>query len=288
MKRLRTINKFNQKHSSLRRFLRLISYGCYHRMLFRGHGINERTYDDELRQMRFFIPESSIIETHQAGHTHISFRGSPYTQTYNFLARNISEAFPSISPPTDIFQFRNNNFTRILDDEVLVTIIQAIKSKKALVARRKDKPTITVLPRAIYTDYIYNRQYIIGRKLLSPGKAEPVSLRIDLLTDIAFAEVPLPPSAATATRLQEIHLRVTFDNAREKSEREDLLISRGAKITSAEPHVFLCTIPAVDPLRLYPWLWSLQPWAEILPGKDGLRRRMEKDLRNMLTDYGLD
>ena len=411
MKPAKTINKFNQSHESLRRFLRLISYGCYHRMLFNRHGIKQRTYDDELRQMRFFIPKDCVIESRQAGHTHVSFRGSPYTQPQNFLfnsfllksflpdvclhtililqitaksgqpmtlseimdeaelaisehdpdyingnadlvqlirrrinelvevgllttcgkgrsttyqaslqpldglssdeaqillsavnfyknvalisvpgcllALNLLELFPALSACTSFFQFKNNNFTRILDDEIVLAIIEAINSQKALSIGRKDKADLKILPSSISTDYFYNRQYLVGHKIISPSKSEPVSLRIDMITKAVPAEASPVPAAASRNKLVEVRIRATYTTPAERAQREKELMSQGAQLTGEETNAFLCSICTPDPLHLYPWLCSLQPWAEILPGPDGLRQRLEKDLQEMLANYEL-
>lgn len=59
----KTINKFHRSHAALRKFLRLVSYGCYHRNLFAKHAITPRSYDDLLRQIRFFVPEKNLQMT---------------------------------------------------------------------------------------------------------------------------------------------------------------------------------------------------------------------------------
>ena len=409
MENPKTINKFNQKHDSLRRFLRLISYGCYHRKLFARHGIRERTYDDELRQMRFFISPENIRISHHSGRTYITFQGTSYTGTENYLANsfflksllpdaclhyilllqtiaqagkalslpeilqktedclmkhdpdlisgnkdlsqllrrrakelsevgllvpegkgkqlrygaaprvldglgadetfrlllalqfyrntalitmpgylltaNLKEGFSSPPDVPRLFQFKNNSFSRILDDDMLLVILQAIKDGQHLRIERDNKPVITVAPIAIHTDFHYNRRYLIAMKQV-PGKhAEPVSLRVDNIrtaTPVNGTPFLSPPSAV---KPREIHLKVTFSDAKERSRYEVILYQKDMRILAEEPLSFYCAIPAQDPLQLYPWLWSLQPWAEILPGADGLRERMKQDIRKALLQY---
>jgi hypothetical protein len=47
-----------------------------------------------------------------------------------------------------------------LDDEIVLAIIEAINSQKALSIGRKDKADLKILPSSISTDYFYNRQYL--------------------------------------------------------------------------------------------------------------------------------
>ena len=408
MKLPKTINKFNQSHANLRLFLRIISYGCYHRKLFQLFGIKERTYDDTLRQMRFFIPKNNINETRLGKHAHVTFHVNPYINQQNFLVnsffiktllpdscflsilllqitaknnkplsitelvnqlseqldyfdpnftenkeieqslrrraselveigllkivrkgkqilytkspsllkglsqkevsallialnfyknvgllstpgylltQNLLETYPQDNSDESFFQFKNNSYVRILDDDIILAIITAIREKQLLCIKRDRMPDITVFPIAIHTDYDYNRQYLIAEKIHSKNSSEHVLLRIDKITKVISQKDIPHKSLRIKEHKQEIRLRVTYANKQERYSRETTLAAYNIKIISQDETSFICSILVSDPLKLYPWLWSIQPWAEILPGKDGLRERMKKDLQEALRNY---
>ena len=79
------LNKFNRSHAGLRKFLRLVSYGCYHRTLFVRHAITPRTYDDFLRQVRFFIPEKNLQVTRHEKCSYFTFVGDFRHGTKNYF-----------------------------------------------------------------------------------------------------------------------------------------------------------------------------------------------------------
>lgn len=408
----KTVNKFNQSHSNLRLFLRIISYGCYHRKLFQLFGIKERTYDDELRQMRFFIPKQNIMESRRKRHTHITFRVNPYISQQNYLVnsfflktilpdsclhsilllqitakatkplslteivnqlhdqlmyfepayddientdieqlirrrvnelteigllkknyngkkicytlipqvlnelshedtyylitainfyknvgllsapgylltQNLLEIHPQESYKDSFFQFKNNSYIRILDDDIILGIITAINKKQILCIKRDKRPDITVAPIAIHTDYDYNRQYLIAEKIHYKKSSERVSLRIDKIVKVIVKKNIPHKKSSSKEHTQELRLRITYKNEQERTCREYALAPYNFQIVFEEDSAFICSISVSDPLKLYPWLWSIQPWAEILPGQDGLRERMKNDLQEILRKYSI-
>ena len=80
-------NKFNRSHKDLRKFLRLVSYGCYNRMQFSKYGITPRTYDDFLRQLRFFIPPINIQIHRYEKFSYSTFSGDFKSTSENYLYR---------------------------------------------------------------------------------------------------------------------------------------------------------------------------------------------------------
>ena len=149
----------------------------------------------------------------------------------------------------NMFQFRNDNFTRILDDDLVLTIIQALNERRRLLIERRKKRSLTAIPLALETDFLYDRQYLAAWKVSERG-LEPVRLRLDEITSLKLGE-PIDRIASTSNeRLREIVLRVTFDNDAQRREREQII---------------------------------RQPWAEILSGK--LRSRMLDDANEALKNY---
>ena len=389
------LNKFNRSFDGVKNFLRSVSYGCYHRKLFGRYGINPRSYDDFIRQLRFFIPDDKIQVSHHKKFAYFTFSGDFRRGSENYLHRafltktilpehclqyililqlldgsatlselvdRLSEEMPTLDEQGDlaqsirrrlneladagliskigsgsrmlyqkvenpigdlssrelsalstallfrrncsmlsvpgyllstklelddgnIFQFRNDHFTRILDDDLIFVIVQAIRARQKLKLEREHKPPLTVIPLSIETDFFYNRQYLSALKELDGRRFEPVRLRLDKIKSLKPTTKIETQPLTTPERLREILLRVTFDDDVQRRERFDLLNSRfDIEIVEEGAGHFVCAIRTVDPLRLYPQLWSLQPWAEIL--SEGLRTRMRDDVSEALKNYG--
>ena len=390
------LNKFNRSFDGVKNFLRSVSYGCYHRKLFGRYGINPRSYDDFIRQLRFFIPDDKIQVSHHKKFAYFTFAGDFRRGSENYLHRafltktilpehclqyisilqlldgaatlselveRLSEEMSALDEQGDlaqsirrrlneladagliskigsgghliykkldnpigelsskemtvlstallfckncsmlsvpgyllsmhlkldgadeIFLFRNDHFTRILDDDLIFVIVQAIRARQKLKLEREHKPPLTVIPLSIETDFFYNRQYLSALKELDGRRFEPVRLRLDKIKSLKpTAEIETQP-LTTSERLRKILLRVTFDDDVQRRERLDLLNSRfDIELIEESAGHFVCAIRTVDPLMIYPQLWSLQPWAEIL--SEGLRTRMRDDVREALKNYG--
>ena len=399
IKTRKIVNKFNRSHTGLRKFLRLVSYGCYHRTLFGRHEITPRSYDNLIRQMRFFIPEKNIQITWHNKCAYFTFVGDfrHGTQNYfysSFLLKTLLPEhclykivilqlldkkplpFPKIleqaeeiiinhkpdvlagdvdflqllrrrlielidsglvlknktlfekmpnpidnlsrdeiqilynalkffrnvsligtagyflcnslknscklkEPARENFQFRNNNFSRILDDDILLTVTTALNAKKKILVERESKLPVTVTPLAVETDFLCSRQYLVALK----GK-ELVRLRIDKIIKVKMINEPAKNFSPAFEKFREIKLRVTFKNQDERRQREKILTEElPARIIKETDGEFICVIEAVDPLRIYPRLWKFQTWAEILTGADGLRKRIKNDVEEALKNY---
>lgn len=397
------LNKFNRAHAGLRKFLRLVSYGCYHRNLFGRHKITPRSYDDLIRQLRFFIPKENIQITWRNKCAYFTFVGDFRHGTKNYfyssfllktllpehclykiillqvlgekpltfseilergeeiilkykpevlsgdadflqlLRRRLNELidsgivrrvevgnkiffekipnpfgelsaaekeilhsalkfFRNVSligtagyflcdslrnfygvsePAREIFQFRNNNFARILDDDILFTITKALRQRKKILIECENKLPAIVTPVAVETDFLYNRQYLVALK-----KKELVRLRVEKILNVSLAKEEAKNFSSTNEKLREVRLSVKFENPDEKSRREKLLTDAfPARIIEETAGEFICVVAVNDPLQIYPHLWRFQTWAEILPGADDLRERMKKDAEEALENY---
>ena len=396
------LNKFHRSHAGLRKFLRLVSYGCYHRTLFSRHDITPRTYDDFLRQIRFFVPEKNLQVTRHEKYSYFTFVGDfrhgtknyfyssfllktllpkhclqkiillqilegaeplPVPEILNRAERLITEYNPDslsedlpqsfrrrlneltdsglvqkigtadkilyekISNPLEdlsadevkclygaltflrnvspigtagyflcdnlknfqgaaesvreIFQFRNNNFAGILDDDILLTITEALRRRKKLVAERENHAPIVITPCAVETDFFCSRQYLVAFR-----QKELMRLRVEKITEIKLAKDTAEKFSLARQKLREVHLRVKFKNEEERRRREKTLTEElPARIVDETEGEFICVVETPDPLQIYPRLWKFQPWAEILPGKDGLRERMRRDVEEALKNY---
>ena len=395
-KNRKIINKFNRSHAGLRKFLRLLSYGCYHRTLFGRHEITPRSYDDFLRQIRFFVPEKNLQVTRHDKCSYFTFVGDFRHGTKNYfytsfllktllpehclykiillqllderalsfpeilsraedifrrcettvldeqlLRRRLNELvdsglvrrvevknkflhqkisnpldelsadevkilydaltfFRNVAPlgtvgyflcdslkniydgiePREIFQFKNNNFARILDDDILLTAVNACSQRKKILVERENKLPVTVTPVALETDLLCSRQYLVVLK-----QKNLMRMRVEKITASLVKEEAENFSSARE-KLREIRLRVQFNNSEECNLRKKILTEElPARILDEAEDEFICVVETPDPLQIYPRLWKFQPWAEILPGTNGLRERMRRDAEEALKNY---
>ncbi|MBQ4404242.1 MAG: WYL domain-containing protein [Selenomonadaceae bacterium] len=397
-KNSKTINKFHRSHAGLRKFLRLVSYGCYHRNLFSRHAITPRSYDDLLRQIRFFVPEKNLQMTRHDKFSYFTFVGDFRHGTKNYFyssfllktllpehclqkiillqilegagalpaieilsraeqvltdhkpdcmeadlfqsfRRRLNELtdsgvlrkfeaggkvlYEKISNPLDelseneltllhsalkfyrnvapigtagyflcdslktctesareIFQFRNNNFARILDDDLLLTIAKAIHLRKKILVERENKSPVTVTPVAVETDFLCSRQYLVALR-----QKELMSLRIEKIVSVKLLGDAGEKFSPSQKKLREVRLLVHFKDADERRLREKILTEELPARIVEEAQGVICVVETPDPLQIYPRLWKFQPWAEILAGKDGLRERMRRDVQEVLKNY---
>ena len=397
-KAAKIFNKFNRSYKDLRKFLRLVSYGCYHRTQFSNYGFTPRTYDDFLRQLRFFIPLENIQVHRHEKFSYATFSGyssenylyrsfllktilpeyflysltilqileqaekplslpeilelasekifefkaetlekdlaqilrrrvkalenSGVLESYSeggkifyrrfknplgelspdevkilsaavnfyknyslisaagyFFADSLKEIFKTSTP--NFFQFKNNNFVQILDEDILFATLNAINGKRQISCRRENQPPITVTPLAIETDFLCCRQYILAVR----GK-ETFKFRTDKIIDAEISNLPAQNFSPPKKKLREIKLRVNFQDAVERNKYTEILNAEtDFKIIDEGQNFFICAIEVEDPLQFYPRLWKFQTWAKILPGADGLRERMLNDAKEVLKNY---
>ena len=399
---LKILNKFNRSHAGLRKFLRLLSYGCYHRNLFMKHNITPRSYDDLLRQVRFFVPEKNLQATRHDKCVYFTLIGDFRHGTDNFycssfklktflpeqylykiillqvlddricltfpeivmrlekvlaehmpdllgadlpqiLRRRLNELidsgivrrvelqkkifyekipnplgklsaeeiqtlnvalnffrnvsllgtagyflcdslkilYPASDSARQIFQFKNNNFARVLDDDILLTIIEAVRRRKKILIERESKPPLTVTPISVETDFLYSRQYLVAL-----NQKELMRLRIEKIIAVRLTTDEAENFSPAQEKLRTIRLRVKFATPQEKLLRKKILTDElPCRIVEETADEFICSVETPDPLLIYPRLWKFQPWAEILTGADGLRERMLRDAREALKNY---
>ena len=399
-KSAKILNKFNRTHAGMRKFLRLVSYGCYHRMLFGRYGVMPRSYDDFLRQIRFFVPEKNLQVTRHGKYYYFTFVGdfrhgtrnyfyssyllktllpeqclekiillqvledeeflsateileraeyaimdykpnrldADWMQSFRrrlnelvdsgivvkvakvnkilyrkmpnplnnlttdelkilfnalkfyrnvapvgtagyFLCDSLKSLIDASETEREIFQFRNNNFARILDDDILLNVMEATRRGKKILIEREGKTSITVTPLAIETDFLCSRQYLVALR-----DKELMRLRVENITSVSLVKEVAEKFLHGRERLREVHLKVKYTTAEEQQRREKILTKElgGRKIKESDGE-FLWSLETPDPLQIYPRLWKIQPWAEILNQK--LRERMSRDAKEALKKY---
>ena len=181
-------------------------------------------------------------------------------------------------------QFRSIAFDRVLDDEVLHAALEALRLKKSLRFRYRQKERL-VFPLRVVTDFASGgRQYLEARE---KGATFVSSYRLDRITDISVTDDK--PPADTPELPPPVRFVVRFHLADgDKNTLRARILGRSPHISvlSEEEDALLCAIDDAEPLRFLPWLRGFLPRAEILAGLDGLRQRMREKIKEALKNYG--
>lgn len=198
-----------------------------------------------------------------------------------FLRDSLKSLYPAPESARQIFQFKNNNFARVLDDDILLTIIEAARRRKKIFVERENKMPLTVTPLAIETDFLCSRQYLVAL-----NQKELMRLRIEKITAVKLTADDAENFSREQEKSRTVRLRVKFATPQERMFREKILSDElPCRIVDETADEFICVVESPDPLQIYPRLWKFQPWAEILSGADGLRDRMRRDTLEALKNY---
>ena len=200
-----------------------------------------------------------------------------------FLCDSLKNFYVMPENSREIFQFKNNNFARILDDDLLLTVLNAIRRCKKISVVRESKLPAIVTPLAIEIDFLCSRQYLVA---LNQG--ELMRLRVEKISAINLVDESAENFSSPRQKLREVRLRIKFQNPHERRLREKLLSKElPMRIVDESDNEFTCVVETPDPLQIYPRLWKFQPWAEILAGADNLRERMRRDVLEALKNYAV-
>ena len=247
-----------------------------------------------------------LIELHQAVDFYkqvslLSFPG-------HMLQRKL-EAVLKIKRPAPSFQFKHNNFVRILDNEIVSELLDAI-FKKRFVTFLYQKKRISGYPFLIATDFLYSREYVYlvsdeglasyRTDFIQKLKTEKGSERQN---DFYRAETILASDKV-------IHIRMYYESEKQKDTLLKELKQEFAKLemlsavdngnrlkheekysvkkVKTKSNTAECLLYCVDPLQKIPYLRTLGKAIEILPSgtSESLRARMCKDLKEALENYG--
>ena len=219
------------------------------------------------------------------------------------------EAVLKIKRPSPSFQFKHNNFVRILDNEIIAHLLTSISEKRIISFLYQGKK-IQGLPLLIATDYLYSREYLY--LISEKGTA---SYRIDFIqklkTEKDTPQQTIPFSAENIfVPYKTMHIRIYYDSEKQKEQLIQELKKEFTKIEILPPKTKRTKtnsitgktantkrdkkkssdllLYCIDPLQKIPYFRTLGSAVEILPSdtSDSLRKRMYNDLKEALDNYG--
>lgn len=220
---------------------------------------------------------------------------SPLSVPGYYLANTISQYMESkkvACPEKNLFwQYRFCNYSKIVDDEVIYIILQAIENKKSLkISYDKNKKSILLAPEALSTDYPYGRTYL-------HTTAHEV-YKVEKITKIQVTSPNKVIKPATSQKVKKpaakkLDLIFTFkatDDEREVTAIKHRLQQEAAWMhcTELDKEHYRYTATVQDAFSFVPWIRTFHKYVSLGSDTDTVvKERLEKDKREALQKYGI-
>lgn len=220
---------------------------------------------------------------------------SPLSVPGYYLANTISQYMENkkvACPEKNLFwQYRFCNYSKIVDDEVIYIILQAIENKKSLkISYDKNKNSILLVPEALRTDYPYGRTYLYTTK--------HVAYKVEKITKIQVISPKKAIKPATSQKVKKpaakkLDLIFTFkatDDEREVTAIKHRLQQEAAWMhcTELDKEHYRYTATVQDAFSLVPWIRTFHKYVSLGSDTDTVvKERLEKDKMEALQKYGI-
>lgn len=220
---------------------------------------------------------------------------SPLSVPGYYLANTISQYMESKKAAClekdSFWQYRFCNYSKIVDDEVIYIILQAIENKKSLkISYDKNKKSILLVPEALRTDYPYGRTYLYTTK--------HVAYKVEKITKIQVispkkAIKPATSQKAKKPAAKKLDLIFTFkatDDEREVTAIKHRLQQEAAWMhcTELDKEHYRYTATVQDAFSLVPWIRTFHKYVSLGSDTDTVvKERLEKDKMEALQKYGI-
>ena len=182
-------------------------------------------------------------------------------------------------------QFKNIAFDRILDDEILHTALEALRTGKALRFQYHEKERI-VFPLRVITDFSGGgRQYLAARTAEHPDIS---FFRLEQMSEASVEDGEPPTEPPSEPKILRLTVRFPLDGGNRDTLREHILDECShAMILAEEEDALLVAIDSPNPRRYLPWLRTFLPRVEILEStENNLREVLREDIKEALANYG--
>lgn len=187
----------------------------------------------------------------------------------------------------DIWQYRSQNYSRIVDDEIIFTILKAIQNDSSITFEYGDsKKLVSMLPKKIITDYPYGRAYLYG--------TDKIVYRIDKISKVKVSKSLESSSYLPKDKpAQKLALLITFNDTDDKKLVTDIklrLKNEAGWMNKVEvsKNRYRYTASVSDALSFAPWIRTFGRF--ITPADEchkSLRERLYNDKKEALKGYGI-
>ena len=216
--------------------------------------------------------------------------------------------------PEGVFQFKHNHLFNVLDNEIMLELLRAIKSRKsAIITRTGCDETIEVIPLKIIHECTYGRQYLYCVEADARSKDHCVEdnphpkalmIRLDKIDTVTaglelnedeyraiagahYGEEECWCTSGLGERLHRVTIEVLLDESREGYIlRRIIREGHGGTVTKRSDGVYEYAIEVRDPLEMIPWIRSFGEHMRVVDD-DGtlLKEKMALDWKRAIEKY---
>ena len=222
--------------------------------------------------------------------TNVSLLSVPGYYLANTISQYMESKKAACLEKDSFWQYRFCNYSKIVDDEVIYIILQAIENKKSLKISYGNTIKSTMLvPEALSTDYPYGRTYMLT--------AEREVKKVEKITklQVVSPKKAIKPAASQKVKkpaAKKLDLIFTFnatDDEREVTAIKHRLQQEAAWMhcTELDKEHYRYTATVQDAFSLVPWIRTFHKYVSLGSDTDTVvKERLEKDKMEALQKYG--
>lgn len=219
--------------------------------------------------------------------TNVSLLSVPGYYLANTIAQYMESKEANCPEKDSFWQYRLCNYSKIVDDEVIYIILQAIENKNSLkISYGENNQSILLVPEALSTDYPYGRTYLHTTKR--------VVYKVENITEIQikdkYGQITKKAPKSASKKLDLIFTFKETDDEREVTDIKHRLQNEAAWMhcTELDNKHYRYTATVQDPFSFIPWIRSFHKYISLGCDTDtAVKERLEKDKLEALQKYGI-
>ena len=219
--------------------------------------------------------------------TNVSLLSVPGYYLANTIAQYMESQGTACPEKDSFWQYRLCNYSKIVDDEVIYIILQAIENKNSLkISYGENNQSILLVPEALSTDYPYGRTYLHTTK--------SVVYKVENITEIQikdkYGQITKKAPKSASKKLDLIFTFKETDDEREVTDIKHRLQNEAAWMhcTELDNKHYRYTATVQDPFSFIPWIRSFHKYISLGCDTDtAVKERLEKDKLEALQKYGI-
>lgn len=223
--------------------------------------------------------------------TNVSLLSVPGYYLANTISQYMESKKAACLEKDSFWQYRFCNYSKIVDDEVIYIILQAIENKKSLnISYGNTIKSTMLVPEALSTDYPYGRTYMLTTEL-EVKKVEKIT-KIQVISPKKVIK-PATSQKAKKPATRKLDLIFTFkatDDEREVTAIKHRLQQEAAWMhcTELDKEHYRYTATVQDAFAFVPWIRTFHKYVSLGSDTDAVvKERLEKDKREALQKYGI-
>ena len=204
--------------------------------------------------------------------------------------------------PEGVFQFKHNHLFNVLDNEIMLDLLRALKRDRVVQLERTGvDESSTVVPVKIIHECTYGRQYLLcmnckdeSALMIRLDRIDSATMRDELTDEMKARAIERTAdeekcwcTSGLGNQLRRVVIEVKIDE-----ERESYIIKRlhreghGGKVTKLKSGHYHYETEVRDPLEMTPWIRSFGEHMRVIEdGGSGLSEHIAADWRKAVQKY---